>query len=580
MASADKDTVYIDIDDEITGVIDKVQASKHKIVALVLPKRATVFQSIVNMKLLKRSADDAKKHVVLVTSEAGLLPLAGAVGLRVAKTLQSKPEVPLAPEADEVSDAAEDAIPLDNAADGDFDPEANAKKPVGDLVSADPAPTKPLAGVETLELDNNILDEAGDKAGKVATPSAKKAKNKKLKVPNFNKFRLRIALAVVVLLALIGLWFVAYKVLPRATIEVKTDAQAINSSLELTLDSSADTLQPDQRVVPADREQEQKTATEQVPATGQKNKGNKASGSVTMSAQKCSGNPFDVPGSVPAGTGVSVNGQTFITQQTTSFHGSGLSGSCFTYEADNDTPVVAQSPGASYNTNNASFSVAGRSDVSANGSTSGGSDNIVKVVQQSDINAAKQKLEKQNADDVKKTLEQRLKQSNLFAIPATFSTGTPNVTTSANVGDTADNVTVTENITYTMYGAKESDLKQLIERDVKGQIDDAKQAIIDDGLTDAVFKVIDTGDNSVQVSLDVTATAGPDLNTDELKKQIAGKKSGEVKTIIKQNPGVTSVEVHYSPFWVSSAPNNSDKITITFAKPKAPASSNNGSSTE
>src|SRR5579875_3708442 len=96
-SSSDKDTIYVDIDDEITGIIDKVKASKSKLVALVLPKRASVFQSIVNMKLLKRAADSGKKNIVLITSEAGLLPLAGAAGIHVAKTLNSKPEIPLGP---------------------------------------------------------------------------------------------------------------------------------------------------------------------------------------------------------------------------------------------------------------------------------------------------------------------------------------------------------------------------------------------------------------------------------------------------------------------------------------------------
>ena len=61
MAASDKDTIYIDIDDEITGIIDKVQGSKGKVVAFVLPKRAAVFQSIVNMKLLKRAADSGER---------------------------------------------------------------------------------------------------------------------------------------------------------------------------------------------------------------------------------------------------------------------------------------------------------------------------------------------------------------------------------------------------------------------------------------------------------------------------------------------------------------------------------------
>src|SRR3954466_5799061 len=96
-AKPGKDTIYIDVDDEITGIIDKVEGAKQKIVALVLPKRAAALQSIVNMRLLKRSADNADKNVVLITSEGALLPLAGAAGLHVAKNLQSKPVIPASP---------------------------------------------------------------------------------------------------------------------------------------------------------------------------------------------------------------------------------------------------------------------------------------------------------------------------------------------------------------------------------------------------------------------------------------------------------------------------------------------------
>src|SRR3989344_5889706 len=99
MSNAQKDTIYIDVDDEITSVIGKVRRSPRNIIALVLPKRAAVLQSIVNMKLLKREAEDGKKNIVLITSEAALLPLAGAAGLHVAKTLNTKPAIPPSPKA-------------------------------------------------------------------------------------------------------------------------------------------------------------------------------------------------------------------------------------------------------------------------------------------------------------------------------------------------------------------------------------------------------------------------------------------------------------------------------------------------
>ena len=96
-----KDVIYVDVDDEITSITDKIISAKATLVALVLPKRCPVLQSSVNMKILQRTTGDAGKNVVLITSEASLLPLAGAAGLYVAKTLQSKPTIPKAPVPEE-----------------------------------------------------------------------------------------------------------------------------------------------------------------------------------------------------------------------------------------------------------------------------------------------------------------------------------------------------------------------------------------------------------------------------------------------------------------------------------------------
>jgi hypothetical protein len=90
--------LYVDVDDEITAIIERVKSAKGGIIALVLPKRATVLQSIVNMRLLKRAAESEKKNLVLVTSEASLLPLAGLVGMHVAETPSSKPTIPPRPD--------------------------------------------------------------------------------------------------------------------------------------------------------------------------------------------------------------------------------------------------------------------------------------------------------------------------------------------------------------------------------------------------------------------------------------------------------------------------------------------------
>jgi hypothetical protein len=566
-SSTTKDTVYIDVDDEITTIIDKLRSSPHKIVALVLPKRASVFQSIVNMKLLKRSAESANKHVVLITSEAALMPLAGAVGLLVAKTPQSKPEIPAAatPIGDDVIDASEDE-------DG-FTAENAGSAPIGDLaaVSGTAAVASATNDIETLALDDDEDEDAatgvagGAAAGK-AGKAAKVKKDKKLKVPNFNKFRVLTAVGITALILLIVGIYVAAAVLPKAVITVTTDSTDVNSSLAPTLDTAAQKLDKATLTVPAKIAQQQKTQSQQVAATGSKNNGERASGSITVT--NCG--PSDV--TLPAGSGFSTSGKTFISQTSITVPVSNYTFGGVTCKKDGKATVnvVAQGAGASYNIAASSYTVASNSSgyLTAQGTAmSGGTDEIVKIVSQSDIDGAKQKITTSSeTDSVKTALKQQLKQDGQYALPDTFDAGEPAITSSSNVGDQADNVTVTAIYTYTMFGTEKDNLDTLLNDDIKGQVDTTKETILTNGLDKAQVRVIAATPTTKKINLQTTGTVGPEIHQDELKKQSAGKKSGNVIPMIKNLPGVTDVKVHLSPFWVSSVPKNTDKITIVVAK--------------
>ena len=554
-----KDTIYIDVDDEITAIIDKVNASPHKIVALVLPKRATMLQSIVNMKLLKRATDSADKHLVLVTSEKGLLPLAGAVGLHVAATPQSKPAVPHKPEGmdDEEEDFDE---PYDEEV---FNPLQNATKPIGELAGA--GTLGALAEEETIQLDND------DTAKVVATPPTKKAKakkDKKLKVPNFNSFRTRLVVGAIALVVFVILFVLANVVLPKSKITITTDSKDISSSFDVIFDKTATAVNLDDSVVPSVVEQSPKTATETAAASGQVNNGEKAHGQVALSLNDCS--QFIV--TVPSGTTISSSdGQGFVTQQSATLVSTTKAGKCRNdSDATASVEVVAVKAGASYNIGPSNFTVSGRSYVTGKSSSSmsGGTDNIVKILAQSDIDSAKQKLAAQTDDAVKTELSDKLKASNLYVVTDSFNTGTPDITVSAKAGDAVDSVTVTQRTTYSLVGAKQADIEELIKHSVADKIDTQKQKVLKTGLDTAVFKLQNQQDNSakVQMSLSTTVLAGPKLDDQNIKSQVAGKKSNETKTVIQSYPGVTDVKVEYSPFWVSSNPKNSKKITISYEK--------------
>lgn len=573
MTANDKDTIYIDIDDEITTIIDKVRGSSGKILALVLPKRATTLQSIVNMKLLKRAADEGKKKLVLITTEAGLLPLAGAVGLHVAKTPTSRPEIPMAPEAP--SDAEEQ---VDETADlmaddgpGAIDLASAANKPVGELASAAtmPMPTrpKPESGIETLELDNEEKPVAGAAAAAVKKP--KPLKDKKLKVPDFDRFRMMLFGGAALLIALIVFFWLAIGVLPKATILIQTNASNVNTNVDFALDTSASSFNEKSKIVPAKQVQTQKTLTGSAQATGQKNNGDKAAGTVRMTARKCSGNLLVPPSNVPAGTGITANGKTYITQEVTSFGPGTADGSCGVYNSSAKTNIIAQAAGTSSNaSSNTDFKVPSRSDItSATGSASGGTDDIQTVVSQADIDSAKGKIASTDSSAAQDELKNQLEDQGLYAIAATFNPGTPATTNSSQVGDDASSVTVTQVYTYTMLGANEAYIKTLVNNDIKSQIDTEQQGILTSGITQASFKLKEATTTGANLNIQTIAEVGPSIDKEQIAQNATGKKSSQIKDDLSSNPDVTDVTVKLSPFWVTKAPKNVKKITVTVAKP-------------
>jgi hypothetical protein len=544
MAEQQKDTIYIDLDDEITAIIDKVRGSSRKIVALVLPKRATVLQSIVNMRLLKRTADEAKKHIVLITSEAGILPLAGAVKVHVAKTLQTKPAIPPPP-------TTPDNTPLTvNEDTADETTDIDTTKSIGELAGL---PSEPED--ETIELE----DEEPEKA---AADKPKK-KGKKLSIPNFNKFRTRLLLGGLGLILLIVLWYLAYFVMPKAVVTIKTDNTSFATSIDLTASPALKDIDKPSKTVPAISKEFKKTDATKVPATGEKDIGTKATG--TMTVYYCPNNN-STQTTVPAGSIFSSSGLSFRTDETVTVPASNFTGGGLCKKDLSSTvKVTADQAGDKYNLSSRDYA-SNLSGISGHGTAmTGGTTNIVKVVSQSDVDAAKQKVLDQNQETGKTELIKQLNDGGYLPIPDTFGVSNTVVTSTPNVGDQATEVNVSVTITYSMLGAKLDDVKQLVEEEAKKQIDTSKQTILDNGLDNAVFRDVNKQSNGdVKFTLQTEVVAGVQQDVAGIKKAIAGKKRGDAEAIIGSRPGVKEVNMKFSPFWVYKTPTRTGKIIIIF----------------
>ncbi len=564
MAEQPKDTIYIDLDDEITSIIDKVRGSSHRIVALVLPKRATVLQSIVNMRLLKRTGDTAKKHIVLITSETGILPLAGAVGVHVARTLQTKPAIPPSP-------SMPDSTPL--TVSEDVGPEEatgtsiDNTRPIGELASLSRQPED-----ETIEFDNDDL-EPEEKLPKTTKPK----KNKKFKIPNFDKFRTKLILGSILLVGLIVFWYFAFFVMPSARIVIKTYTTSYAASLTMTASSAAKELDKQQKIVPAITKEYKKTDAIKAMATGEKDLGTKASGTVKFINCNKTDKLGDIVRTVPAGTTISSGSKNFITTEAVDVEPSSYTGdTCQANKQSASVVVIAQNGGDSYNLSARDYAVSNFPTMTGKGSAmSGGTSNIVKVVSQADLDSAKQKILDQNLQTSKAEVSKLLVAEGYLALPDTLTVGAPVVTSAPSVGDQATEVNVSVTVSYVMTGVKLDAVKQLIEEDSKGHIDTKKQKILDNGLDATVFRDVNKQANGdVRFLLQTEVVAGVQSDVTGIKKAIAGKKKGEAQNIIGSRPGVKEVTINYSPFWVYKMPKQTGKITITFEQVNNDNSSN------
>lgn len=549
MSDAGKDTIYIDVDDEITSIIDKLQNSPKKIVALVLPKRAAMLQSIVNMKLLKKTAQTAKKNVVLITSEHHILPLAGAVGLHVAKTLQTKPFIPPKPDQADLTETITAEV---------SDEQIDTQMSVGELSGKPEA-----AAEEVINMDNGPDSDlvAASAAADIKDEGAVASSKNKFKIPNFEKFRLRLILGALLVLLIIAGWYWGFVIAPKAKITIKTDTSNLSSTVEFTAQTDTEILNLESKTLPTKYQDVKKTSTEKVPATGQKDIGEKSKG--TMTVYNCSDNDT----SVPAGTifADSVTGLSFSSDAAVEVASSNFtSGGVCKKDHSANVAVTATQAGDKYNLSSGrSYTSNFATKISGTGSAmTGGTSNIVKIVSEADINAAKQKIADQQKS-VSDELKTALQASGLIGLVETLTNETPVVTSSPNVGEQGNEVSVTVNTTFKMIGLKQDDIKQIVQEDINKQIDKTKQMTTSVDITNATFHVGSKISATQQkVTMQTQATVGPKLDQNEIKNTVKGRKQGDIQNIIGNRPGVKEVKIDYSPFWVYSTPKNIKKITV------------------
>ncbi len=568
-----KDVIYIEPEDDITDIILKIENSKEKIVALVPPKKAGVFRSVVNIKLIAKAGKTADKTVVLVTVDPSITKLAAATRLPVAKNLQTAPSIPAMEDDTEDSTSEKtDLVEDEDEVEGDEEDDSGAELSKKDSKSSNKSKHK---NAEEADEDEEVDDEEEDDEEEEEKPKKKEKKKKSDKggLKNWIKSHKKTsAFAGVVFLGLIALvvWMFFFAPAVDITVSIKTDQK--NFSENVTFTDKLEEENAEEGKFYLEQKKIEDTQKVEFEATGQKNIGEKAHGNIVVYKY------FPISSSsavqIDAGTRFTVSGLIFTTDSAVTLSYGGRGEGC---ENERNLPeliesgcrvtarvnVTAMEPGSKYNI---AMQQSGWDTVAPVGAYSdkameGGTDNVVTVVQQSDIISAQDKIKSSKEEENKAKLYETI-DDKYYIIDSSFEQNTSNVkATPATDEEVKEGVKPSVEMTTTasVYVIDKVKLEQFIDKKAElaedQKIYDIKDIYVENMSHIAV---------GATTKLKAQYFIGPKLTESELVDKIKGRGLGDARREIADIYGVSDVTINKSYPWVMAIPNNSNKITIKF----------------
>ena len=584
-----KDVIYIEPEDDITDILANVKSAKNKIVALVPPKKAGVLRSAVNFKLIAKAARQSGKIVVLITTDESLLKLAENVKMPTARSLQSKPKLPADLDASEFGisdDDDDDEEDFDDEEEGSEDDDVIEEEPkkidVKKESSAKSDVKKAAASRRSpdMELDDDDLDDEEEKK-----PSKKKKSTKS--IPDFKKVRMPIILGVLACIIIFGFVFWALNIAPAAKINVKVSTSSQNFSEGVKFVTDESKAKPEEGIFYLEQKSITKTAEAEFTATGEVDKGTKATGSIQVIRPKNDAvdcNDLTSQFTIPQGTVVTIDGKEYVTSTGASapasddkigYSGRGDKQICFLNEDINSgsIPVVARENGEKYNiaastSGKLSISTSKKYTVSSTAMT-GGTSKKIKVVSQKDVETAETGLESEGESDAREKLTSEFSNTYLL-IENSFSAASGKISSSPAINEEVkDGVKpkVVKEIKYTIFAVERDAINKFIK--AKANAGDDTQTIYSTGIADKIsdddkgrIESFKKEKDSYTGKLKTVVKTGPEVTETMISEKSLGKKIGEVQSQLKSIKGISDVKIDTSFFWVTSVPSDPNKVSF------------------
>lgn len=547
-----KDVLYIEPEDDITTVITKIKNAKERIVAIVPPKVSNLLHSTVNLRLIAKTSVENNKVSVIITGDESLQKIALSQNIPVANNLKSQPILP------------------------NDQPKTDNLKSTEPSLSTSEEPTNAIEPKKSKKLSINIEENDSE--------SIDKKDSEVKQLPNFKKYQKPIIAGVLLLGIVVGgiIWATQFAPSAKIAVKVRTTANNFSENVKFSLKSNEEDIK--EGIFALEQQKLVKTSSVKFKATGQKNLGEKAKGSVRISADF-------TPSQVSSGQGITIKAGTKFTYDKKDYesledvtlsaskndviHSCENGASFFNPVCTKSTKIniVATESGEKYNlgehTNGWSSSDR-RFTIRGNSSISGGTDKIVTVVQESDIKKAKELLASNNESEGKKELFSKIP-SGLLSIDATFT-----AVSKDPVSEPAVDIEVKEDTEpelkaetiFTVYVIDKVRVEEFIKHKSADKIADDQKIYEFGSPFIERFTIDDSKKYHSTAKIKTTTETGPKITETDIMEKSKGRKVGEVQSLIKSINGVSTVDIEVPYFWVRSIPDDPNKISIDLSVEK------------
>ncbi len=565
-------TIYIDIDEEITSVIDRIRKITDREIILVIPQRALLSQSLVNLKLLKSQSDILSRKIIIVTADQLGKHLATRAGLEVREkvgnqaVLTTEIEKPAGGEKVKYVTSREERHTSSSRPTSPFlSPDGVAAVSVSDIVRR--AKSNKFYPLQQNNRPQRRLSRKSRSSifasSPLKRPIGRRKKRSQSKTVRLSSLSAKVGLGFIGF-SIILILVIIFLILPKATVTIVPKSEPLSENVSLVVKTDSNPVDNLKEGINGRLIILEKQDTQIFKSTGKKQALEKAQGEVTLY------NTLGVSQLLVATTRLmSSNNILFRTESQIVIPPASVSAEGKVVAGSVKVQVIADQAGPEGNIGPSdfyivAFSPAKREKIYAKSSDAftGGISRDIQVVSQKDLDEAQKTIADSLVASARTEINNNL--PNGFTLSdGAFVDEITEVKNSKKVDEETDTFETTVKIQMKAIIFSQEEARDAALRSVSGLLG-ADKYILNLSADGVSYKLesIDFNEKKALLTVHLEKEAFWRINDGEVKEKVASLDEQEALTYLQSLAGVQEARVHLWPFWVHKVPALEKKIEV------------------